>query len=830
MRLPAVVYLLYFVSGLVALIYEVLFARALGHLLGASQLSNATIMGLFLLGLAGGCLLAGRLVDRLNDNPQITCLRAFAVCQVLVACLGMLVLFALTGFVQETLWAALHLENPSFSYFGRVLFCAILLVPAAASMGASFPFAIQALRKHSANCSQWLYGFNTIGAAIGVLLGGFVLLPSLGILGTGSAAASTSLVIAVISFVLSRSALAADAPAASANAGVDLSTPNSTLERSSRAAVYRTHQDELSVRSVPTLLIVATIFGAAALIFEVCWIRLFTLILGGSTYSLSAFLSVFLLFCGIGSLLVARYLERFHQPLLLCAGGCLVAALGTLTSLYMADQLPWMFIVLNRSLQHVAGNTPCSALCTGVASRWLLVSAAIAVPSAASGMVLPLLFTVRFSTQPKWQVPVWLYAANSCGAVIGAVLAGFFIIPGLGELFKSGIQSGLLLYCLITALLAFGFFFVWSRSFIDDHATRVFVNAFVGIILFASLLDIVIFGPSWKAGLMSAGPSFYFPADIAALDEHTFLRAQPSSNPARSYSVLFYREGLNSTVTVEKNSRSNILSLRNDGKIEAALPLSGVLPAPTSDLPTHRLLATLPIGVHAGPCSDVLVIGLGTGTTCGAALESAQVEHLVVAELEPAVVSAEHLFNGSNGKPLGDRRVTKLINDGRYVLSSSGRKFDAIICQPSDPWVNGSSELFSKEFFELAKKHLKPGGVMAQWLPLYSVSPEYLGILCRTFQHVFRQTVLFRHPEAGECILLGSDHPLTAPTSVVSGATWLTDTQLRHLCDALGQQSGDFRLNTDDNLVVEMECGQNAIKRQPTLGLNLEAIDDAIRH
>lgn len=808
MILELSLYLLYFLSGLAALIYEIVFARALGHLLGASLLATASISGLFLLGLAVGAFAGGLMTSRFATRNAAFWLRCFALAELLVAVSGVAVPWLLMQHNQETLWAALHIAEPSLSYLARLMLAMLVVLPAATCMGATFPFTVQTLVARLRS-SQWLYGLNALGASLGVLIGAFFLLPSLGLMMTGCAAAAIDSMVAVAALVLAY------------RVGAGISAPDTAPPSGGKTAGVV--HNSTPVCSPQFLVMIATALGAAALIFQVCWTRLFVLIAGSSIYSLSIFLSICLLTSGIGSVVVARFLDRLRQPLIIAAAGCLVACLCTLAALYVADRLPWMFIVLNRALQQTFGTASDSLLLAGLCARWLIVATVVFLPSLSFAIVLPLLFTIPVNGR-ETALPAWLFASDSCGSMLGAVAAGFLIVPKLGELAVSGIQAGLLIYAALAALIGYALFFVWSENFVDDRATCIFMNCFVGIVLLATMLDIAMLRPSFNTAVMSAGPSFYTVDDLAGVDEQRFRRSVPSMNPQRASAICFYREGLNSTVTVERNSRSNIICLRTDGKVEAALPLSRALPAPTSDLSTHQWLAALPIIMHQGPSADVLVVGLGTGTTCGVALACSQAKHLTVAELEPAVYSASKFFSADGIDPLADPRVTALVNDGRYILSSAAQLYDAIICQPSDPWVNGSAELFSREFFQLAKSRLKPGGIMSQWLPLYCVSPRYLGVLCRTFKSVFPHAVLYRQAGAGECILLGSNEPMRARPAIPYGSDWLNEHQLTKLCDKIGADSGDYRLNTDDNLLLEMECGQNAIRQNHHIEDNLNII------
>src|SRR5262249_28607711 len=179
------------------------------------------------------------------------------------------------------------------------------------------------------------------------------------------------------------------------------------------------------------------------------------------------------------------------------------------------------------------------------------------------------------------------------------------------------------------------------------------------------------------------------------------------------------------------------------------------------DMPNQVLLGHLPLLFHPRP-RDVLVVGLGSGVTAGSALDYA-VERVTVVELESAVVRASRFFEPLNQRPLADPRTRLLINDARSVLALSREQFDVIISEPSNPWLGGVASLFTAEFFGLGRARLRPGGIFAQWLQLYQLTPKMVRSVLATFQAVFPYTVVFR-TSIGDTVLVGSQTPLRIDT------------------------------------------------------------------
>ena len=259
---------------------------------------------------------------------------------------------------------------------------------------------------------------------------------------------------------------------------------------------------------------------------------------------------------------------------------------------------------------------------------------------------------------------------------------------------------------------------------------------------------------------MSLGVSF---VDIPANKLESFESFEQAVKTSVS-SPLFYREGMNSTVTVEKNAPHNIIFLKNNGKVEAALPLDWSKPAPTSDARTQVLLGTLPLLNNNISGIDVLVIGLGSGITAGAMLQSDRINKLTICELEPAVFSASRFFDAVNWQPLRDeylreQKVLPISGDGRALLTRSPQCYDIIVSQPSEPWISGASDLFTGEFWNLARGRLKPFGVFCQWLQLYCIDQETLSELLATFADAFPATYVFQPAGGGEILLLGYQIP-----------------------------------------------------------------------
>ena len=223
--------------------------------------------------------------------------------------------------------------------------------------------------------------------------------------------------------------------------------------------------------------------------------------------------------------------------------------------------------------------------------------------------------------------------------------------------------------------------------------------------------------------------------------------------------LVFYQDGLSTTVTVERWGRH--YALKNNGKVDAS---NG------DDMPTQITVAAYPLLMHpAGPTDlDVAVVGFGSGVTVGTAM-SFPVRSVDVIELERAIPEAARWFSDVNlldynldHYPFIEMdRLEIIADDGRNYLASTDRMYDVIISEPSNPWITGVSDLFTVDHFRIARRRLREGGIYCQWVQLYEMSPENIKVIFRTFAEVFPHVlVLAADDRSSDTVVLGSDSPL----------------------------------------------------------------------
>jgi spermidine synthase len=391
--------------------------------------------------------------------------------------------------------------------------------------------------------------------------------------------------------------------------------------------------------------------------------------------------------------------------------------------LFLFAELPYLFVVLYRSLS--------DSLNLIFLAKFLLAFVVMFLPTLLIGSLFPLVVKLHTTNLSRIGRSIGeVYSLNTLGCILGSFSSGFVMVPLLG------IQKSILLAIGLNILLAF---MLLLASPYRLKAMKIPLTLAIIIGSIAMALNI----PRWNPSLMSSGVYMYV-RYVLDLDREELLdRYGKDADP-----VLFYKEGYASTVSVHKSKTSENVYLKVNGKVEAST---------IGDMPTQVLLGQIPLLLSRNH-EDVLVIGLGSGVTVGSAA-TFPARNITVVELEPAVVEASKHFSQVNHHILEDPRLRVVTNDARNYLLVTPEKFDVIISEPSNPWMAGVSNLFTREFFILGIQRLKPGGVFCQWLQLYKISPDNLRSILRTFHDIFPHLLVFEASEY-DLLILGSFEPL----------------------------------------------------------------------
>ncbi len=704
--------LIFAASGAAALIYEVAWTRLLTLRLGHGVAATSTVLAAFMGGLAIGSAIGGR---RAATFQPAGALRGYAGLELLIALLALLIPFGLLAF--DPLLAAAYADGAGGAAFGALrLVTSLLLVSIpAAAMGATFPIASRWFVQqagHAARDAGALYASNTVGAAIGALLAGFVLLPSLGLAGTTWVGVALNVIAASGAWWI----------AGRLPEGAGLTPGKSKPVKPKRAA----RQGPQATIARPMLAAAALgISGFASLTHQVVWTRVLALILGPTTYAFSMMVAVFIAGLAIGAAIASRLVGRVRNPVAALAT-CLALAVGY-GALSAAS--------VDRGLLAVAAVVarPDVTFAQVLTRQALLAIALLAPMTIAFGAAFP--FAVAVGTRRDETVTTDLgliYAINTTGAIAGALLAGFVLIPMVG------LHGTIRIITVVGAVGALALCFT-------GHArgrSRVVAGALAVAVLFLGALL-----PPWNRLLLSSG-GYKYASVIEAPNLQTGLTAGD---------LLYYGEGPSGTVAVRKVGGTTSLAI--DGKVDASN---------AGDMLTQRLLAHVPLLLHPDP-REVAILGLGSGVTLGSALKH-PIRRADVLEISPEVVEASRYFDRENHGALKDERARLIVGDGRTHLLFTRQQYDVIVSEPSNPWMAGIASLFTKEFFEAARARLKPGGVLCQWAHTYDISTEDLQSIVATFTTVFPDGTLWLIGD-GDVLLIGSNAPIE-PRLAAMAAAW----------------------------------------------------------
>ena len=750
---------LFFVSGASALIYEVVWSRDLTNVFGGSAFAIATVLAAYMAGLALGSTVFGKVIDRHG--------RPLAVYGVLEAGIGLWalllpVLFHLLDQVYGGLYRSL---NPGFYVLSlvRFLLCFLVLLVPTTLMGGTLPVLGKFLLQNRETIGQragLLYGVNTLGAVLGTAVGGFVLLPALGLRNSTLLAVVMNLAVAVLAIAWSRRL-----PRLTAEQ-TDVSTPATPAIRTSRTLDR-------------AVLLVYAASGFAALAYEVAWTKTLAMVLGSTNYAFTSMLTTFLLGLSLGSFVFGRIADRSRRPetvLAVVQLGIPVLALATIPIL---AALPQLFV---NGFQKLQGSWSALEL-----YRMALAGLTMFLPTILMGATFPLVTRLYVGREDTGQRLGRLYAANTVGAILGSFLTGFLLLPWIGR--QNAILAATFVNLAATLLLVLT---IGWRRFAPQ--LRVLAAALVVLLIPAWVMGL----QPWDPLVMSSGAYIYAP----------FMKGPSSiAEFMKGSNLLFYEEGTEATVSVWNAEYT--ISLRTNGKIEASSH---------GDMLTQKMIAHLPIYYHPGEPKDGLMIGLASGISVGSLLTH-PFEHLQTVELIPSMRRAARYFDLYNGRCLDDPRHQLIMNDGRNHLLLTGQKYDVIVSEPPNPWIAGVGSLFTREFCELIKQHLKPGGVACQWVQTYQFHEEDLRTILATFRDAYPYLHIWQGAP-GDLILIGSLEPLTLdigrmeadlggkPGADFSSLEILPISQILSLFitdrDGISSFVGQWpRRSTDDNLYLE---------------------------
>ena len=409
----------------------------------------------------------------------------------------------------------------------------------------------------------------------------------------------------------------------------------------------------------------------------------------------------------IGGYVISRSMKSIRRLAHAFALIQLLIALSVALSLPLYSRLPLVFVV-SRNL--INFSYPAFEF-----FKYSVCFLIMCVPTTLFGMGFPLVSRMAARGLDTVAGKVGgVYALNTLGNIIGSASAGLLLIPLLG--LKLSVETAI-----VVNLVSF-LVIVIAVSRDENSYSKVWKLGLAA----AGLIVVMALMPAWDKALLTSGVYRYRGGEHATVAK--YLRSHEDRN------VLFYQEGLTTTVSVEEGR--GILSLRVNGKPDASTGL---------DMNTQLMLGHLPQLLHGGQDNKVLVIGVGSGVTGGAVLSYPDVSRVVCVEISPEVIEASKYFADYNNRYWQDSRTEIVIDDGRNFLFRTGEKFDIITSEPSNPWIAGIGNLYTEEFYSLCREKLADGGLICQWIHLYEMEDEVFKIILRTFSKYFPRCAGVQH-------------------------------------------------------------------------------------
>jgi spermidine synthase len=737
-RLPIVGVLLFFLSGISALIYEVTWVRLLSLDFGVSVYAVSAVLTAFMAGLALGSWLFGRLSGRLAVGRLLP---LYALLLAGVGICGLLAPFVFQQLAALYVWIYRQFA-PDFYTFNLVRFglATLALCLPTTLMGGTLPVMSQLLARHEQRRGRdlgALYAANTFGGVLGACASGLVLIRWLGVQGTIELAVAIDLLCAGVAFVLSQRRADERRPALNKNreprtenrssrrqrgketrrqaASTTPDTqPDAQPARQAANSQFTIYNSQFSISAQRLVLWGFALSGFAALGYEVVWTRLLSIFSLGAAFSFTIMLTTFLVGLALGGALMARRVDRSERPLVLFGTLQLAIAVAAILMLYVFAKLPTM----------LASMSATDTLAKLVYVEFVAAALTMLAPTLLMGATFPVAARL-YGADPSLGAGApaeaigqrigRLYALNTLGAALGAFVAGFVLIPGLG------LQRAAL--------------------------TLALVNLAVG----AAVLLLAPSVPRLRLG----GALTVAVAAALLLPPGIYLGFREGTPP----SLVFYREGVDATVSVFDVADPPLKISFVNGRSE--------VPTDKYSMQAFYLLGHLPALLRP-QAQSALMISFGNGIASGA-MSRHSIPRIQAVELVAEQVAAARLYQQENRGVLDYPGLKITIEDGRNYLMRSDEQFDIITADATHPVNSSSWALFTREFYGLVRQRLASDGVFVQWLPFHDLSSQDFRNIVRTFQSTFPHTSLW-YTGGTHSFLVATPRPLTRADVVALGS------------------------------------------------------------
>lgn len=654
------------VSGFCSLVCEVVWLRLAMASFGVTTAMISVVVSMFMAGLGAGSWSAGILVRRRTIG--FDALRIYALAELLIGTSSFLVPRELRlGRLLVQALGTLASWQSSRYYSLAGLCIALTIIPWSMCMGGTFPLLMSVIRQtertESERSFSFLYVANVVGALLGVLLSAFFLIELLGFQRTLYLAGVLNGVLAFSAFRLSST----------------MPSPNPTVESVNGNAA------EYGLYGFRTNSILALLFttGLVSMGMEVVWIRQLTPYLGNVVYAFAGILATYLFSTVVGSQDYRSWAQT-HAP---------------------GDSAPaWTLLALFAVIPLITAD-PLVPLRVGTVELSGVRLSAIVLFCALTGFLTPLLVDSWSLGDPERAGTA--YAVNVVGSILGPLVAGFWLLPQLGEHWALVTLSvPVFAVALLTAFFAADL----PRSRLKPR-TR-FVLASVAAILIVIMT-------------------------------HDYERRFDQREVRRDYTATVIATGKG----FEKNLVVNGIGM-------------------TSLTPNTKYMAHLPLALMSRSANKGLVICFGMGTSFRSML-SWQIPTVAV-DLVPSVPPMFDYFHSDAQQVMSSPLAHIVIDDGRRFLDGSNQLYDVIVVDPPPPpRATGSSLLYSREFYQIIKKHLSLDGILQIWYPFADGDPATVASVTKAAQEIFRYVRAFRSFDKRGIHFLASMQPLQVPSTAI---------------------------------------------------------------
>lgn len=716
-------------AGMAALSWEVIWQLKASLALGVSAWGAALTLAVTMGGLCAGSLLMGHILkDRIPACPA----RLYGALELAIGLSGLTLGAAFRTIESLDSWV--YATAPGSAAWAHLLGVAAVLGVPTLCMGATLPLFGLMARQYRTSIAV-LYGLNTLGAAAGVLLAAFLLIPQFGVAQTGWIAAAVNIAVAVIAWMLPPGAPAQD---------------NAPVPALSRAPPLSPAEARL----------VVLVTGFATFALEVAWFRSLTAAFCSTADAFAVMLASVLIALGVAAQLAPLFKKK-HLPL-----GALMAGAGI--AILLATPVIERF-------DYVAHLAP-----PPMVMNWFIMTLFVTgIPVVLLGVGLPWILDEQDSPR-GWSR---LYALNTLAAIFGSLSAAWLLLPAIGFARTAW----------LTGILVAG-----TGLWIAPRHRRLLGSAAV-----AAAMLIAVTGESGVGRTRAQGRIFY-----------------------PSHKLLEFYEGPEATIAaVEYDNGAR------------GLVIDGFLAAAQFEKAHYMAwMGHLPMLLHPDP-KTALVICFGTGQTLNAVRQE-NPQALDIVDINPRVFKLAHHFAANQGV-LDDPRVHKIVMDGRAYMRRTEKIYDVITLEPMPPNFAGVNALYSKEFYELARRRLGPNGVIAQWVSFWLDAPNVNASIARTFQEMFPNAALWVDPISKTGVILGSMNAeipigVSWPGFARTGTRDLAEPEVRRALrldrDGVRRYGAHGAIISDDNQLLAYGKAVQAMRESATLhDDNLARLEQIVR-